>query len=247
MIDDPPAPISPIKSSSGLTLQPSELAGIAAVEVTDGRHINDLPWDRYRRLAKSAQALIELLDQLKLADQPRILDVGGFDGALAFFVQPYKINLLDPLTTGGCGTDIAAPDRAFDLVVSIDALEHIPPEQRQKFIAELCRVSRHGIVLNYPQALTSQAQALVHKLTGNPYIAEHVEYALPKTESVVGWLAEERFHATVQHHTSVAVWVSHFCLSHLSPVAGHEVGRYLLDNQEGEQGALYELLTAQRH
>src|SRR5690349_20051417 len=41
-------------------------------------------------------------------------------------------------------------DAAFDVVISLDALEHVPPPARPGFVAELCRVSADRVLLSCP-------------------------------------------------------------------------------------------------
>ncbi len=237
---------SPIKTSGGIALHNTELRGIARVEVLNSSAVQDLPWDRYMRLSRTAQEVVEFSKQANMDPASSILDVGGFDGALGFFLLEQQLHLLDPLTTGGTATAIAASDQSYDLVVSVDALEHVTPEKRYKFVAEMTRVTRKAVFLNYPGAASMKAQELVLKLTGNPYIAEHIEYSLPDTNEVVGWLADFGFKTRTMSHTSVAIWVAQFTLSALASDAGKLVSKYLIENNRDEAGNLYDLIVAHK-
>ncbi len=83
----------PIKESSGVTLIP-KTRGISTVHVTDAEGKNALSWDRYVRLKASATAVIQ-------TGCKTLLDAGGYDGALGFFLPDLSIDLIDPATTGG--------------------------------------------------------------------------------------------------------------------------------------------------
>lgn len=47
----------------------------------------------------------------------------------------------------GSATDLPFADRAFDLVLSTDCLEHMRPEDADRAVAELCRVSARYLAL----------------------------------------------------------------------------------------------------
>lgn len=239
---------SPIKNVGGISLRPTTVEGIATVQVEDGSCKGELAWDRYMRLSETAVEMQICIDAI--GPDAKVLDVGGFDGALAFFLPQCSMHLIDPLTTGGTGTKIPVPDESYDVVASIDAIEHVHPQHRRAFVAELCRVSKHFVIINYPSSASMPAQQVVYKLTGNRYIGEHVEYLLPETANVLSWLAEEGCSTKVRSHTSTAVWVAHFTLSSLQPDAGKIIGRHLKENYLSgptrEQDCLYDLLLASK-
>lgn len=81
-------------------------------------------------------------------------------------------------------------DGAFDTVVSLDALEHVPHDQRGTFVAECARVAARRVFLCCP---TSEAQAVDeffaemyrHADTAPPaWLDEHVELGLPAPEEI---------------------------------------------------------------
>lgn len=66
-----------------------------------------------------------------------------FQAACDLLSEPYRsrVRLGDALQTG-------YPDRSFDLVLCLDVLEHLPPEQSVPALEELRRVSRGWVLLN---------------------------------------------------------------------------------------------------
>ena len=48
------------------------------------------------------------------------------------------------------GVQLPFRDGAFDLVCSLDTLEHIPREHRPAFLSELLRVTRDGLYVAFP-------------------------------------------------------------------------------------------------
>jgi len=108
-----------------------------------------------------------------------LLDVGGGHGQLAGPLaragwrvtvqgsEPCCSRRIEPLIAAGTVRFVAAdalalpfPDRSFDAVVSVRLLPHC--ERWTALVAELCRVARHAVVVDYPtsQSLNRVAPAL---------------------------------------------------------------------------------------
>jgi SAM-dependent methyltransferase len=47
------------------------------------------------------------------------------------------------------GDSLPFEDNAFDMVISLDTLEHIPKDKRQKFLAEIKRIAKKTILLHF--------------------------------------------------------------------------------------------------
>lgn len=81
-------------------------------------------------------------------------------------------------------------DAAFDTVVSLDTLEHMPADQRPGFIAELARVSAGRVVLACPERQAAPADQLIADLILDEgqawpsWLSEHMEFGLPSDEEV---------------------------------------------------------------
>lgn len=87
--------------------------------------------------------------------------------------------------------------RAFDAVVSVDALEHIPSKDRPPAIAEMVRAAKRTVVLMVP----SGAPALAHDksiadharmATGkvHHFLEEHIEHGLPEQRDLEAALVQ---------------------------------------------------------
>jgi SAM-dependent methyltransferase len=195
------------------TILPSDLE--TSLAPREGRLLT-IPFDQYGRL-RIAQHLTEILHDEITAHTPdapqrlTILDVGGYPGNLRDFVNHdnYDLTILDvvpddgsiPGYLQGTGLGLPFPDASFDLVTSLDVLEHIPDPDRPAFLSEVMRVARHAVLLINP---IQSIQADVAEETLDEYIrwimdaqqaqlAEHREFGLPDfalTESRfahVGW------------------------------------------------------------
>ncbi len=113
------------------------------------------------------------------------VDVGFPDGA---------DTLVDPIV--GSSLDIPFADRSRPCVLSVDMLEHIPPEDRAKAVEELVRVSGKLTVLAFPYGTAAELQdeelARYYLTThGEPYhfLGEHVELGLPTQDEAREWVA----------------------------------------------------------
>jgi hypothetical protein len=236
----------PINPTSATTLRASELSGICAVHIEKSKACQarqELSWDRYVRLQAAADAI-----QQHCPANSRILDAGGYDGALALFLPEHEVHLVDPATTGTSLLATNARDRSYAAVVAIDVLEHIAPVERRLALHELARIAASHLILNYPCADSRPAQELVLALTGNSLIAEHVHWPLPDTDWVVAELEQLGFASTWQAHASQAVWVGQYLASNLAPAAAAQLNRFLVAQHGNEPWTkpLYHLVVGQR-
>lgn len=85
------------------------------------------------------------------------------------------------------------PDRTFDLVFSLDMIEHVPADSRADVIRELARITRHDLVVAFPCGRAAQdadrRQAAALRASGKPvpgWLAEHLDIAYPMPEEMDG-------------------------------------------------------------
>jgi SAM-dependent methyltransferase len=201
-----------------------------------------IDWDRTSRLQSVASAV----GNLNICDGVRILDVGGGDGALSFFLPSHTIFVVDPVTTGGDGLNLPFPNEYFDVVVSIDAVEHVQPSDRAKFISECLRVCAKTFIVHYPEFKSMKAQQLVHTLfPNNPFICEHVEYILPTENELQQMIrnCHPDVSVTSNYHMPVIVWLFWFCSFYGGLDKESQVTRYLDSNSFQGEPYLYNVLV----
>ncbi len=126
-----------------------------------------------------------------------VLDVGGAANHLSQFAKPRKIVTAN--LSGMESSDMIIPgdklpfkDDSFDVVCSIDVLEHIPQNQRAQFIKELKRVAKKRIILSFPigtpehEAYERQTQKWLESKKKNvTYLKEHIRFHLPKEDEIL--------------------------------------------------------------
>jgi len=90
------------------------------------------------------------------------------------------------------GNDFPFGDGDFDFVFSVDSLEHVIPEKRERYISEMIRVSRKGFLLVAPMGEASYEHD--KKLDNyffkkysykDKYLSEHINNGLPSEEQVL--------------------------------------------------------------
>lgn len=86
-------------------------------------------------------------------------------------------------------------DNSFDVVVSSDMLEHLPPDKREKAIFEMIRVAKLEVIIGVPCGVAAakhdeelrQEYLKVHKKEF-PFLKEQVEYGLPDITDIIEYI-----------------------------------------------------------
>lgn len=155
---------------------------------------------RYQVVAKELKKLSSILNK-KLV----VLDVGGGDGVCFRYLDhrdiDYTVMDSDQASLrGAClrglkaicgdGCNIPCRDDSFDVVISIDTLEHVPPAKREVFLEELKRVSRYAVVIHCPFGETGEIVSweIIRfiRIFGlrNKWLEDNAQYGLPRLEQL---------------------------------------------------------------
>jgi GT2 family glycosyltransferase len=151
-------------------------------------------FDQYQRYRFIERVVRLLLSQEK---KPRILEVGGAFSPLRQLLPNYPLVIVDKafetaIDLQADGLQLPFSNETFDLVVSTDALEHLKPSDRPRFLSELQRVTLQTLIIGFPQksALAESAdltlKEYIRAVTGTDfeYLKEHLEYGLPDPEKI---------------------------------------------------------------
>jgi ubiquinone/menaquinone biosynthesis C-methylase UbiE len=133
----------------------------------------------------------------ELAGNPAVvLDVGGVAGDLEAFLPDSRVTSLnvgeEKADVHFDGRKIPFDDDSFDVAVSLDVLEHLPPTDRAGHVAELRRVARGRVILCCPlgspehvvaeRELAEWYQGLTG--SGHRFLEEHLVTGLPTEEEL---------------------------------------------------------------
>jgi SAM-dependent methyltransferase len=127
-------------------------------------------------------------------DIQTVLDVGGRRGRIGRYLAASAV-AANPDGTGDILCDgmlLPFHDMAFDAVVSLDTLEHVPREFRAGFVRECARVARKALVVTAPISVPghTEAEAKLQSIhlramgTEQQYLADHLRHGLPTWDEV---------------------------------------------------------------
>ena len=155
-----------------------------------------------------------------------VLDAGGVPRALAKHLprgtRIVTANVEPPADLLVKGVTLPVEDASFELVTSVDVLEHIAPDDRPRFVAELVRAAKRRVVLCCPfgspehQAAEAELLEWYEALTGqrSQWLAEHVQNGLPTDDDLraafAPWVCDEGAHVAFSYHGDFRRNVSQF-------------------------------------
>jgi GT2 family glycosyltransferase len=172
--------------------------------LTPHNYVKEIAFDLYERYI-----LLERIGELfrPCESTYNVLDVGGhtpafwpgFSSLAGALIPQARVAVVDVLPTAelenyiqASGVQLPFRDGAFDLVCSLDTLEHLPAEQRPALLSELLRVTRDGLYLAFPFDSPSNrwAESIVVEYANValknpiPALLEHSRFGLPSREAV---------------------------------------------------------------
>jgi ubiquinone/menaquinone biosynthesis C-methylase UbiE len=176
-------------------------------------------WDTRRRNVDIARVLKPLL-----AKTPNLLDVGCGEFGLAGVVYPAQVIGLDIINKSYetaenlkfvSGSVLALPfsDQSFPVVASLDMIEHLPADLREKAVDELFRIAYDAVVIGFPFGENAQSidrqfkQELNDASQPEPeWLTEHLENQYPDLQATLAMI--ERIAAKRQKKVETAVYYS---------------------------------------
>ncbi|MDI6892257.1 MAG: methyltransferase domain-containing protein [Actinomycetota bacterium] len=190
----------------------------------------ELPFDQFQRYK-----VVEEIVNLARDDKPlKILDVGGYPGLISDFLPNDETYILDvascerPNYIRGDGTSLPFTDGAFDVVSSLDVYEHIPTGERDRFIDEICRVSRDLVILSAPfknrdvELVEKVLYEYVARVFGEfPTLKEHIDRGLPDLDDLLHRLENKgllviNFPSGYLYNWLVMMLVKHYIMATLN-------------------------------
>lgn len=200
-----------------------------------------LPFDQYQRYRIVADA-VEILRGEDGA--LRILDVGGGEGAILRFLSGDDVTVLDlsdlpevPGLVKGDATALPFDDESFDYVTSVDVYEHIEPAARERYLSELRRTARRGVLLAAPfdsemvraaERVANEVHRSLH-LADNVWLGEHAANGLPRLEEARKFFEERGDSVSVLPNGYIPHWLAMLCLTFYGSKLGGESSGLLDD------------------
>ncbi len=169
------------------------------------RQLLQIDYDQFQRYAAVTVLLKPLLYAWQSSGKPlRILEVGSHAlNLLPAFLSPLSIEIvradLEPQYAGDVGPYVTIEKDqqlpfakgAFDIVVAMEVLEHIPAESRQQAMKEWSRVSSKGILFTCPngeavidQERSADADFQARHGRVHPWLEEHERFGRPTADEV---------------------------------------------------------------
>jgi SAM-dependent methyltransferase len=169
----------------------------------DKMKIEALPFDQFQRYT-DINRLIELLPG---AAKGSLLDIGGHPGLITEFVKGPKITITDLKKVNkdnfvkADATKLPFKTSSFLTAVSLDVLEHIPADKREKVLSEVTRVAKENIILTAPfhNEATILAEEIVHEFHVRtmkkdlPVLKEHLVNGLPDINDTVKYFEDKGY------------------------------------------------------
>jgi GT2 family glycosyltransferase/SAM-dependent methyltransferase/glycosyltransferase involved in cell wall biosynthesis len=171
-------------------------------------------FDQYSRY----KACADIIELLNISPKGNLLDIGsGPECQFSKFISEMQATYVDPLIPVGFSENAISGDiysellneKKFNCVIAVDVLEHIPLEERYRFIDRASLLAGDALILAFPSADDSVSQevdnALVStykKITGLNYVwlEEHQKYDLPSVSNVTNYLKKLGWHCQVVGH-----------------------------------------------
>lgn len=165
-----------------------------------------MPFDHYGRYRLAADVVQAVCAETAV----RVLDVGGGPGSLKRFLPTAEVVATDVTVPGAWhvaasslvvadGVALPFADDAFDVVVTLDTLEHVRPERRGALLREVVRTARGWALVVCPCATEGVAEAdtalleIVRRRFGDAFptvtiLEEHLAFGHPDPDAVAGTL-----------------------------------------------------------
>lgn len=213
----------------------------------------EAPFDQYQRYAITAA----IARAMAGAAAPFVLDVGGHH--LDFWFRPRRpiaeflpdapsvtVDLARSRLAGyACARGDALPfaDGRFDLVCSVDVLEHVPPAARPTVLAQVRRVSRRAAIVAAPfhHPAIARAETIVSGFIRDAcgyeqgQLLEHRTHGWPDLDGTAASFESAGWHVRVFGYGSLWTWVLMMVDKHaLQAVAGSKRAQIAIDRAFNE-------------
>lgn len=173
---------------------------------------------RYEPARVSRYLIMASLISQGVGTKAKVLDVGGKEGLLREFGVATTIIDMEysdqPNFIHGDALNMPFKDNSFDITVSCDVLEHIPAEHRNKFVAEMVRVTKEFAIICAPfnqggvAASEKAANKFYKEISGEDHrwLIEHIDNGIPNRKSIESFIKKQKLEYKFFKHLSLDIW-----------------------------------------
>ena len=167
------------------------------------KFFNKFFWRQHPEAALRYLPVVSAIKRSRLTNS-KILEIGsGSLGIIPYLkknIDGVDINFSGPQTPllnkiKGRADDLPFRKNSYDVVISVDVIEHLPKNVRERAIFEQLRVSRKLAVIVVPISKLSEEQdrelyAYWHKIfkAKSQFLQEHIENELPSVDEILVWI-----------------------------------------------------------
>jgi len=189
---------------------------------TKNSELLNIPFDQFSRQLIVKNIIDDVLRIDKTKKRLKILDIGGYKGKTKEFLLNDDVKILDvfdvtePDYIKGDATKMTAKDNSYDIVCSLDVLEHIPKAKREAFIEEAARVSKMGFFMAAPidnaNKLISSAEMAANEVfkivngEDHRWLKEHIDYGIPTAQDISKLLKKNNLYFTIAKSNEIKKW-----------------------------------------
>jgi SAM-dependent methyltransferase len=182
--------------------------------------LSNLNHNSFYRLKTLADHLLNLFPSPEFS----ILDVGGGSGQLALFLPKANYVLAEPSINGISGTVLPFKEKSFDVIVACHVLEHIPVNDREKFLENICLTSRkYVIILNpfqEPGGFEEERLKLIIELTNAQWAKEHLACTFPNLFEIEQFAVRHKYKYKMLPNGSLPTSLAMVFVQHYATLAG---------------------------
>lgn len=182
-----------------------------------------MPIDQYGRYGIVADQIKKFI-KIKKQKCVKILDIGGYKGEIHRFFTDAEASITvidlyessDKNYVKGSALDLPFDDSSFDYVVSFEVFEHIPREDRNRFISEAIRVSRGPFILTAPFSGLNdevlQSEIYVNELWkimhgyNHKWLYEHIDFRTPSQHELEEILHDQKLKYISLGNNDLLLW-----------------------------------------
>ena len=165
---------------------------------------NKYYWRQHPDAALRYLPVVSVIKALKL-EESKILEIGsGSLGIIPYLKRPIdgldidfsgpKTKLLNKIR--GSTLDLPFKKNSYDIVLSVDVIEHLPKEKREQSVLECLRVAKKLAIIVVPIGSQSEAQDIIlyeywkkiFKSKDNLFLREHTENKLPTGDEILVYI-----------------------------------------------------------